>query len=526
MRRLTLAQRLLLSSAVLLTLMTVTAVTVWVMMGKVVDAADRINQVNVPQLGLIGELELNVTRSSLQLRHAILSRDEQELNTTLQDIAAKKAMLQQTLDRFGQGMTDEAGRAAFAPLPALMNTFWQVAEQNVALIVAGQREEAFAFLVDQTIPSRNRLLAPLAAEKSRQSEALSQRITEITELSLLDRNVVVVAVLLIAAGLLGLTAYLRVVTRELGGDPAVLKQVVEAVAAGDLTVAIRTRAGDERSTLHSLRLMTQRLETSVAGVRQTAEQVANASAEIASGNHDLSRRTEQQASALEQTAASMEELSSTIGHNSQSSQSASAMVVHATELAQRGQRVMNEVTATMAAIADSSRQINDITATIDSLAFQTNILALNAAVEAARAGEQGRGFAVVAGEVRSLAQRSAHAAKEIRVLIDNSGQRVKLGGELVGRAEANMGEIVQTVKEASALMTKISEASLEQSHGVQQATEAIAHMDQATQQNAALVEEMAAAAQSLQQQAQTLLAEVGVFRIAASSPQQLRLSRP
>ena len=158
MRRLTLAQRLLLSSAVLLTLMTVTAVTVWVMMGKVVDAADRINQVNVPQLGLIGELELNVTRSSLQLRHAILSRDEQELNTTLQDIAAKKALLQQTLDRFGQDMTDEAGRAAFAPLPALMNTFWQVAEQNVALIVAGQREEAFAFLVDQTIPRRNRLL--------------------------------------------------------------------------------------------------------------------------------------------------------------------------------------------------------------------------------------------------------------------------------------------------------------------------------------------------------------------------------
>lgn len=314
-QRLNLGQRLLLINATLVLLLLVLAGTVWTMMGRVVMAADRINQTNVPQLQTIAELELNVTRTSLQVRHAILSRNPQELAATLADIGEKKRLLLDALKVFGEGMIDDAGREAFAPLPALMDEFWRIGEANVKLIQEGRKEEAFAYLVDHTIPARNALLSPLAKEKRRQGERLASRIDEIETLSTLDRNIVVISVVVVALGLAGLAIYLRKVVRSLGADPDELKRIADAVAGGDLGVSMRVREGDTHSALAKLRTMTERLATSVRAVRQGAEAVSNGSAEIASGNSDLSRRTESQASALEQTSASMEQLGSTVTQN-------------------------------------------------------------------------------------------------------------------------------------------------------------------------------------------------------------------
>ncbi len=513
MQNLNLAKRLLIISVTLITLLLVTAVTVWIKMDRLTFAAERINHVNVPQLEIIAELELNVTRVSLQLRHAILARNPQELASTLEDVGQKKTLLQERLQQFGKGMIDEEGRAAYKPLPALMDTFWQIGGENVALIQAGRKEEAFVFLVEKTIPARNALLAPLATEKKRQGDRLAMRINEVESASTLARNVVVTAVLLVALGLVGLSFYLRKVTGQLGADPDELKRVADTVSSGDLSVHIPVQAGDQSSAMAALQTMTNNLVASVSAVRQGSESVSSASAEIATGNNDLSARTEHQASTLQETAASMKELDATVNKNAQSAQEATRLARSASDLAQQGGGVMSEVVSTMHGIQDSSRQIADIIGVIDGIAFQTNILALNAAVEAARAGEQGRGFAVVASEVRSLAGRSAEAAKQIKQLIDTSAGRVQQGSALVDRAGSNMGEIVQAIARVSDIMQEISAASTEQSTGVRQISEAVLQMDQVTQQNAALVEEIAAAASSLRTQAGELLRAVSFFKL-------------
>jgi methyl-accepting chemotaxis protein len=290
--------------------------------------------------------------------------------------------------------------------------------------------------------------------------------------------------------------------------------VARRIADGDLTQAVPTQGRDEASALMAaLRDMQQQLATVVAGVRHSADGVATASAEIAQGNNDLSARTEQQASALEETAASMEQLSSTVGQNADNARQAKSLAVSASSVAQQGGQVVARVVDTMKGINESSGKIANIIGVIDSIAFQTNILALNAAVEAARAGEQGRGFAVVATEVRSLAGRSAEAAREIKALIGASVDRVQQGTTLVGEAGTTMTEVVNAIQRVSDLVGEISAASAEQSSGVAQIGEAITQMDQATQQNAALVEQSAAAADSLRGQADQLVQAMAVFKV-------------
>jgi methyl-accepting chemotaxis protein len=288
----------------------------------------------------------------------------------------------------------------------------------------------------------------------------------------------------------------------------------QKIASGDMTVSLQAVGIDETAQLlRALDEMRQSLSTVVANVRQNSDSVANASAEIAQGNNDLSARTESQASALEETAASMEELSSQVQHNADNARQASQLASSASAVAAKGGEVVGRVVNTMKDINDSSRKIADIISVIDGIAFQTNILALNAAVEAARAGDQGRGFAVVASEVRSLAGRSAEAAKEIKSLIGASVERVEQGTVLVDEAGLTMSEVVTSIRRVTDLVAEISSASNEQSAGVAQVGEAVAQMDQTTQQNAALVEQMAAAASSLKTQAGELVSAVSVFKL-------------
>ncbi|KGS73100.1 methyl-accepting chemotaxis protein [Burkholderia pseudomallei] len=322
--------------------------------------------------------------------------------------------------------------------------------------------------------------------------------------------VVFVIGLVITAAML---VIIRNVRASLGGEPDEAASLAARIAAGDLTRPVAVRAGDGTSMMAAMRDMQGRLRSTIGGIRRAAESIAAASHEIASGNHDLSRRTEQQAASLEETAASMEELTATVKQNAENARQASGLANNASEIALKGNDVVSRVIGTMGEINDSSRKIADIIGVIDGIAFQTNILALNAAVEAARAGEQGRGFAVVAGEVRSLAQRSATAAKEIKQLIDASVERVNNGSALVGQAGETMTEILQAVRRVTDIMGEIAAASEEQSSGISQVGRAVTQMDEMTQQNAALVEEAAAAASSLQEQAARLRESVSAFQV-------------
>ena len=319
----------------------------------------------------------------------------------------------------------------------------------------------------------------------------------------------------------------RSLCRSISGGVNYAAHIATKVAQGDLTTRIVPNTRDEVGLLLlSIRDMQTALIQVVGQVRNGAVTVSNASSEIALGNQDLSSRTESQASSLEQTASSMEELSSTIQQNADNAKQANQLAQTAQTVALKGGEVVAEVVDTMKGINDSSRKIADIISVIDGIAFQTNILALNAAVEAARAGEQGRGFAVVAGEVRSLAGRSAEAAKQIKGLIDTSVTRVEQGSKLVDHAGTTMHEVVTAIRRVNDIIGEISAASSDQSSGVRQVSEAVNNMDRTTQQNAALVEEMAAAAASLKSQAEELVESVAVFKMGTSeastrTPQQV-----
>jgi methyl-accepting chemotaxis protein len=321
----------------------------------------------------------------------------------------------------------------------------------------------------------------------------------------------------LAVGVLLSLLITRRLLAQLGGEPAAAAQVARAVATGNLSTAIHVRAGDSTSLMARLQHMQTSLSDVVATVRLGSERVAQASDEIAHGNAELSDRTDQQASALQQTAASMDQLGGTVRQNADSARQADELAKSASTVAKQGGEVVGRVVQTMHGINESSRRIGDIIGVIDGIAFQTNILALNAAVEAARAGEQGRGFAVVASEVRSLAQRSADAAREIKGLIATSVQRVEDGSKLVDEAGRTMTAVVSSIARVTALMSEISAASREQSTGVQQVSGAMTQMDNATQQNAALVQQSAAAAGSLREQAQDLVNVVAAFKLSPTN---------
>ncbi len=339
----------------------------------------------------------------------------------------------------------------------------------------------------------------------------------------LAEKTILLALLVLTAVGAGLTYWIITsVTRPLNSAIGIAR----TVASGDLTTKINVVSKDETGQLMSaLKDMNENLMRIVTQVRNGTDAIATGSNQIAAGNLDLSSRTEQQASALEETASSMEEITSTVKQNADNAKQANQLAASASDIALKGGDVVSQVVITMGSINEASKKIVDIISVIDGIAFQTNILALNAAVEAARAGEQGRGFAVVATEVRNLAQRSASAAKEIKELIGASVERVDAGGRLVAQAGTTMDEIVESVKRVTDIMAEISFASQEQSAGIEQVNQAITQMDEVTQQNAALVEEAAAAAASLQNQADQLAQTVGSFKLDSHTSSTKQSSR-
>ena len=338
---------------------------------------------------------------------------------------------------------------------------------------------------------------------------------EVERLSRLEQMAQAAGLLLIAGGLVVFGGFIvRSIWRCTGGEPAEAARIAAAVAEGDLTVRVPVAAHDTGSAMAALARMCERLSHLVGQVRGSSDQIATGAQQIASGNQDLSGRTERQAGHLQQTAAAMSEFGSTVEHTARSAQEATRLAGEASEVATRGADVVHGVVATMQEISASSRQIAEITSVIDSIAFQTNILALNAAVEAARAGEQGRGFAVVAGEVRSLAQRSAAAARQINGLIATSVSNVDNGARQAAQAGQAMSDIVERVRQVNQLIVEIGSATQQQTQGIATVGNAIGDLDGGTQQNVALVEESAAAAACLQAQADELVRLVATFRVA------------
>jgi methyl-accepting chemotaxis protein len=419
------------------------------------------------------------------------------------------------------GLSDHE-KALMAKFDAALALAKPKVEQTVELSRAGNREEATAFMLKESAPATAAAIIvtdEIVAFEQQQARAAAADAK--AQYTLANRLMLSIGVLTILAGAVVAWRINRSITVPIREAVA----LAQTVAAGDLSSRIEVRSEDETGQLMAaLKQMTESLNKIVGEVRQGTDSIATASGEIASGNLDLSSRTEQQAGSLEETASSMEELTSTVKQNADNARQANVLAGSASEVAVKGGHVVSQVVDTMGAINASARKIVDIIGVIDGIAFQTNILALNAAVEAARAGEQGRGFAVVATEVRNLAQRSAAAAKEIKVLIGDSVAAVETGSKLVDQAGATMSDIVASVARVTDIMSEITAASQEQEAGIDQINQAISEMDSVTQQNAALVEEAAAAAGSLREQAGSLAQAVSIFKLDVQQPSAKRPS--
>jgi methyl-accepting chemotaxis protein len=459
-------------------------------------------------------------------RRAIAARNL-VLVTTQADLDAEKAKVIQAHSDVTERMAKlqemaaaedvtQMARSLIADIARIEQQYAPVALGIVDLALKKQTEQAVLKMNDECRPLLAALIKASKAYADYADQRAKQVLQDSAEQFATERNylLLVCAVAFIAAAVAGIVI-IRLLSRALGAEPADLSIAAQKVAGGDLSPVIGAEQAPVGSVLSSLGAMQASLAGIVQQVREVSDSIATGSAQIATGNADLSQRTEEQASALQQTAATMDELGTTVRNNADNAQQANQLALGASTVAIKGGDVVSEVVSTMKGINESSKKISDIIGVIDGIAFQTNILALNAAVEAARAGEQGRGFAVVAGEVRNLAQRSAQAAKEIKTLISASVEQVEQGSALVDRAGQTMEEVVGAIRRVSDIVGEISSASAEQSAGVGQVGLAVSQMDEVTQQNAALVEESAAAAESLRIQAGQLVQAVAVFSLDA-----------
>jgi methyl-accepting chemotaxis protein len=471
----------------------------------------RAADVMTPQLLRMSEMELTLTRVSLQARHAILARTPEELRVSLTEIGQHASRLDELVKTFEADLSTDSGRVLFREVKAHKARFWQEAGQVVTHVEAGRRDEAFAHLVQHVVPARDAWLKAMQAQREYQQRLLVAGMNSVFErVAAAEVALYALLTLLVIGGAACSVLGGRMIRQRAARAAA----VAHAIADGDLTVAVQSSRRDEFAPLFvALDRMHRCLVDVVGAVQVGAQQVAAASTDISQGNSDLSERTESQVGSLQQTAQSLDQISATVQTNADSARQATELAGAATAVAAKGGEVTAKVVATMDEIAGSARRIVDIIGVIDGIAFQTNILALNAAVEAARAGEQGRGFAVVASEVRSLAARSAEAAREIKRLISDSVGKVEDGTRLVAEAGSTMGEIDAQVRRVSALIAEISSATLEQSSSIGQVSHAVTQLDGVTRKNSELVHRSADAATSLREQAERLVRSVGTFRL-------------
>ena len=480
-----------------------------------------------PRIVAAANLSTQIDVIAIALRNMMLNADAADRERQTQVIAQSRQEVVRLFDTLDKTLTEPKDRALLQNVKEQRALYLAGQEELLGFIRSDQTDQSREYLASKLRPVLASYKASIGALVESEKNAIVTAGTDARDTALNARNTLIglgVAALLLAVALGWLIT--RSLVRELGGEPRTAADVARAVAGGDFTQPIAVKDGDTTSLMAQLAAMKDGLAQVVSQVRRGSESVAMASSEIAQGNQDLSARTESQASALEETAASMEQLGATVRQNADSAGQANALARSASDVAVRGGEVVGQVVQTMKGINESSQRIADIIGVIDGIAFQTNILALNAAVEAARAGEQGRGFAVVASEVRSLAGRSAEAAKEIKQLISASVERVEQGSAMADQAGETMTEVVQSIRRVTDLMGEINAASSEQASGVAQVGEAVTQMDQATQQNAALVEEMAAAAGSLSSQAQELVQAVAVFKLDASQSGASAYSTP
>ena len=508
---------------VLVLLVAVTVVGV-LRMAQIQDRLDHVVSVNNVSSRMVIEMRNNVQDRLASLRVLTLMADPADMEPELKkfkDQSARYTEAQNKLSQIFAADGSDAEKALLAEVKQHEAAALPAIAKASELYLANNAMDATRVMVREVRPVQKKwteALDKLVALEDKQS-AQSQQ--DAADAFVNARNfMVIMLVVAVVMGVVAAWIITRGLLKQLGGEPDYTTKIAGSIAHGNLAIAIDTSSAERGSLLAEMNEMRNSLVKIVGQVRRGTETIGTASREIAAGNIDLSSRTELQASSLEKTASAMETLTTTVKQNADHAREANQLAATASDVARKGGDVVSQVVGTMGEINSSASKIADIIGVIDGIAFQTNILALNAAVEAARAGEQGRGFAVVASEVRNLAQRSAAAAKEIKTLIGDSVEKVERGSKLVGQAGVTMDEVVASVKRVTDIMSEIANASAEQSAGIEQVNLSIIEMDSMTQQNAALVEEAAAAAQSLQDQAGELARVVSIFKLSEGEQYQ------
>ncbi|MDO8703223.1 MAG: methyl-accepting chemotaxis protein [Undibacterium sp.] len=505
---------------VLVLLMAVTILGI-TRMAQIQGRLEKIVNVSNVETRLVSDMRAIVYDRMVSLRNLTLLTDPDDMAPDLTKIKEQSKKYAEAEEKLAKMFAEESSttpgeKALLAKIKEQETASASLPAKAQELGVANNPEAATIALIKKIRPVQKKWLDSLdelVVAEDKQSAFIADEAR--SAFAAARTMMLLLGTLALVAGIIAAVVITRSLLKQLGGEPDYAARIAGEVAAGNLASPININAGDNSSLLAEMKTMRDSLVNIVGQVRVGTDTIATASSEIASGNLDLSNRTEQQASSLEKTTTSMKELTATVKQNADNAREANQLAASASEVARQGGVVVAQVVDTMSSINESSKKIVDIISVIDGIAFQTNILALNAAVEAARAGEQGRGFAVVASEVRNLAQRSAAAAKEIKTLIGVSVEKVEIGTKLVGQAGVTIDEVVSSVKHVTDIIAEISAASQEQSSGIEAVNHAIIEMDSMTQQNAALVEEAAAAAQSLQDQASELAKVVSIFKLTA-----------
>ena len=487
-------------------------------------ATEKLHRVNQEHLKPLYIAREALAQTGLAARNAYVFTSDAQARNELDLVDQQKKVYLAALEGMSPAF---AGDTQFDKVRSGLLAMATALEKPRKFREAGQMEAFGKFLVEECSPLRQQIVKDIAVLLANAEREVADADASAEQAEADARNWVIgLTLIAFVFSVVISTAIKRLLLKQLGGEPAYTAAIANLIASGDLATNVDVRTGDSTSLLFSVKTMRDSLASIVGKVRHGTDAIASASAEIAEGSCDLATRTEVQASSLERIASAMEELTTTVQQNANNAQQANTFAQSASSVSQEGGAVMLQVTDTMASINTSSKRIVDIISVIDGIAFQTNILALNAAVEAARAGEQGRGFAVVASEVRNLAQRSASAAREIKVLIEDSVGKVDTGSELVQRAGSTMQTLMESVQRVTEIMGDITIASAEQSVGLGEVSNAIGEMDGMTQQNTALVEEASAASQELQAQAAGLASLVGQFRLASAGGETSRQARP